>query len=324
MTGIYDDSFIEFLKKNLEHVKIRGKSIVTACPWCEINKKRKHYHLYIYLDYPRFKCFFAGCERKGDVSDLIKKIEGEDVLSSKFIDETKIKKRPRLEVSDKDEKIFKLKLPEIEENRFKLKSLYVKKRLGFTKDLKDINGLVLDFNEFVRINKLTLEESANRIKYYLHSNFVGFLTSNNSTLVLRNVDQSQSFKYYKLKIQDSLLLDYYKIKGGNINSTNVVLGEGIFDIMTEHIFDTIKLRNNICLYAAALSSSYQNLIKSISFYEQIFKMNVYILSDSDIPLDSYKKLKFFNKHVIYKLTVYYNKGGKDFNVKPLYPEKFVF
>ena len=59
MTGIYDDSFIEFLKKNLEHVKIRGKSIVTACPWCEINKKRKHYHLYIYLDYPRFKCFFA-------------------------------------------------------------------------------------------------------------------------------------------------------------------------------------------------------------------------------------------------------------------------
>lgn len=323
MIGIYDDSFIDYLKQNLGHVKIRGKSIVVTCPWCEINKKRKHYHLYIYLDYPSFKCFFAGCEKRGHVSQLIKKIEGEDTLSHKFIDETKIKKNPKLKVDKKDKSSYKLMLPEIEENKFKVKSLYVKKRLGFTKDLKDVDGLVLDFNEFVKINNLTLEESANRIKYYLHSNFIGFLTYNNSTLVLRNIDEKQSFKYYKLKIQDSFLLDYYKIKGGNINSKNIVLGEGIFDILTEHIFDKIKLRSDICLYAAALSSSYQNLIKSIAFHEQVFKMNVYILSDSDISLDSYKKLKFYNNHVINKLVVYYNKGGKDFNVKPLYPEKFV-
>jgi hypothetical protein len=323
MTGIYNDSFIKYLKKNLGHVKIRGNSIVVMCPWCEINKTKKHYHLYIYLDYPTFKCFFAGCEKKGHVSQLIKKIEGTDTLTKEFIDETKIKRNPKSRSVIEDSSIIKIKIPELIESKFKLKSLYIKKRLGFAKDLNSINGLVFDFNEFVKINKLELEESAKKIKYYLHSNFVGFLTENNSILVLRNIDEKQTFKYYKLKIQESILPDYYKIKGGNINTNNVILGEGIFDILTEHIFDKTKLRNETCLYSAVLSSSYNNLIKSIAFHEQLFKMNVCILSDSDIPLESYKKLKFFNSHVINKLIVYYNKGGKDFNVQPLYPEKFI-
>ena len=55
------------------------------------------------------------------------------------------------------------------------------------------------------------------------------------------------------------------------------------------------------------------LIKSIVFHEQLFKPEVVILSDRGVELEYYKKMKFFNKHIIDKMTVYYNSIGKDFN-----------
>jgi hypothetical protein len=50
---------------------------------------------------------------------------------------------------------------------------------------------------------------------------------------------------------------------------------------------------------------------------------VIILSDRGIPKEYYKKMKHFNKHIIDKLVVYYNKSGKDFNDTPVNPVKFV-
>jgi hypothetical protein len=77
------------------------------------------------------------------------------------------------------------------------------------------------------------------------------------------------------------------------------------------------------MYASALSTSYESLIKSIVFNEQTFRLKVNILSDSNINLDFYRKIKRFNKHIIDSLSVYYNKSGKDFNVTPINPEKFI-
>ena len=118
-------------------------------------------------------------------------------------------------------------------------------------------------------------------------------------------------------------IDYYKISGNNINSNNIVLAEGVFDIFSESIFDSLGIKNNTRLYASALSTSYESLIKSIVFHEQEFKLNVSILSDSNMSLDYYRKIKRFNKHIIDSLSVYYNKSGKDFNVTPINPEKFI-
>ena len=55
----------------------------------------------------------------------------------------------------------------------------------------------------------------------------------------------------------------------------------------------------------------------------VFKPEIHVLSDNGIPLENYEKLKFFNKHIIDKMVVYYNRTGKDFNDTPLVLDKFV-
>jgi hypothetical protein len=172
------------------------------------------------------------------------------------------------------------------------------------------------------MNNIPVGESLFRMKDYLQTNFVGFLTENNSTVIFRNIDHSHSVKFYKLKIQQSNFLDYYKLPGNNINSKKIVLAEGIFDIFTEHIFDTLNIKNDVKLYASALSSKYISLVHSIIFHEQIFQPDIIILSDRGISREYYKQIKKYNRHIINKLEVYYNKNGKDFNDSPVTPIKY--
>ena len=162
-----------------------------------------------------------------------------------------------------------------------------------------------------------------KLKDFLHANFLGFVSEHNSIVMFRNVDPSSSFKHFKLQLNQNHFADYYKVDGLNPKSNHVVIGEGIYDIFSEHIFDNLNIKRDVKLYAASFSGAFISIIKSLAFYEQMFRMNVTILSDIDVKLENYVKLKRFNSHIIDKLTVYYNKTGKDFNDTPLVPEKFV-
>jgi hypothetical protein len=157
----------------------------------------------------------------------------------------------------------------------------------------------------------------------LQTNFVGFLTERQSMVLFRNIDESSSFKFYKLGVQNTNFIDYYRLTANNQNSKKIILSEGIFDIFTEYLFDILNLKRETKLYASVLSSKYSSLIKSIVYHEQIFRPDVVILSDSNIPLEEYKKLRYFNDHIINTLEVYYNKTGKDFNDTPITPVKYV-
>jgi len=57
MIGVYKEEFVEFLKKNIGDIKQTTKNIIMPCPWCEFNKNKDHYHLYISLELPIFHCF---------------------------------------------------------------------------------------------------------------------------------------------------------------------------------------------------------------------------------------------------------------------------
>jgi len=326
MVGIYQDNFINFLRDHLgDPIKIRSKNIICKCPWCEIDTKKKHYHLSISIESPVFHCFYAGCHKSGTVSTLIKKILGRDE-STNFIDFSKIKdtSNTNLNLNTKKESV-EIHLPELDEKRFNQKALYLKSRLKFSNvDLKSIKGLIFDINEFFKVNdKLLHDNEANQLKSLFQEKFVGFLTENKSLVVLRNIDSKSRFRYSKIKIFDTKFFDYYKLCGNNPNSNIIVLGEGIFDIFVEHTFDILTTKNLTRMYATALSSSYDSLIKSIVYHEQLFRTDVVIISDRDIRLDYYRKLKKYNSHIIRRLTVYYNKCGKDFGETPVIPEKFI-
>jgi len=325
MIGIYQDSFKKYLEDNLGgEVKVTSKEIICKCPWCDVNRVTSKNHLNISKDAPIFHCFRASCEVSGRINKLIRKISGHDI-SDNFIDKEKIKENKSFNFDLKNEQIKKdIILPKVNSHLFLNKKLYLKKRLKFANiDIDNIKGLVFDVNSFISSNNITIDETLFRIKDFLHSNFVGFLTENKSTLILRNIDKNSTFRFFKIKIQNSILLDYYKLNGNLKDSNTVVLSEGIFDIYVEHIFDNMDIKNSVRLYASSLSSNFNSLIKSLVFHEHIFRLNVIILSDNGIPIEKYKMLKKYNKHIIHNLCVYYNKTGKDFNDNFVTPIKFI-
>jgi len=324
MIGIYSDDFINYLENRMgERPKITSKNIITKCPWCEYGKTKDHYHLYIGIDIPIFHCFGPGCEKSGFLGKLITKIEGHDITEN-FVDKKELDKKRKQFVA-KPENIKELKIPEINLGEFSDKESYIKSRLKFADvPIKSIKGLIFDFHKFLNINYIPMTETLERLKDYLHNNFVGFVTERHSIVIFRNIDHSQPMKHYKLFIQNTNFLDYYKLPGNKKLSNKIVLAEGIFDIYTEQIFDFLNIKNEVSLYASVHSSKYLALIKSIIYHEQIFQPDVVILSDNNIKVKDYEDLKKYNPHLFNTLTVYYNKYGKDFNETPVIPEaKFI-
>jgi len=117
-------------------------------------------------------------------------------------------------------------------------------------------------------------------------------------------------------------VDYYKIVG-NRTSSLVVVAEGIFDIFGEYLYNYLGIKDKVRFYASALSINYKSLLQSIVFFENIYQMDVVILSDSDVSLNYYKKLKRDCSYLIKSLNVVYNKDGKDFASSSVSPVKFV-
>ena len=327
MIGIYQDSFIDYLKSYLgDNVKISGKNIISPCPFHNehLEQNKKHYHLFISRELPAFHCFHSDCNKSGSIRKLCEKLEGKD-SSEKYIDKEKIKETQKhdIKLSIPAEK-KKVTLPDLREDYFKLKSLYTKGRLKYSvSNLKSVKGLIFDSDKFINENQIKLDNRLARVKDYLQTNFVGFLTENESVVIFRNIDEMSDFKFFKLFIHDTRFLDYYKLFGGNYNSNHVIIGEGIFDIYNEQIYDYTTLKKDVKLYAAALSTSYDSLIKSLVFNEKIYRINVSILSDRGIDLNYYKKIKKFNSHIIDKMTVYYNRNAKDFGESSVAIEKFI-
>ena len=325
MIGIYQDSFKQFLIDKLGEVKMTSKNFIVPCPYCEHPQEKDHYHMYISTEAPIFHCFHAGCEQKGNLRKLLRKIQGHDIsdtfVDKKALDEA-LKRKQVFE--DKELQQQELIIPRLEPDKFMIKDLYLKKRLKFSNVFTLlVKGLIYDVNKFIDMNQIPVGEKLFRIKEFLHSNFIGFLTEHNSTVIMRNSNDSDEFRFYKLKIQESNFLDYYKLQGNSFDSNTIVLAEGIFDIFGEHIFDTIGIKNKARLYASALSSNFTALVKSVVFHEQIFRPDVVILSDRGIPKYKYEQLKKYNSHIINSLTVYYNKVGKDFGNTAVVPMKFI-
>lgn len=310
---IYKKEFLSYLESKLSPVKVTQKNIVVRCPWCELKVNKSHYHLYISSEAPIFHCFH--CEEKGVLAKLLKFLEGKD-LSESFVDEKHLSKEMSLRPDMRSE----VYLPDLREFDFKAKASYVQRRLSLdsVSDLKNIKGLVFDVNAFINMNKI-VDPSLDRIRDYLHSNFVGFLTEHKTMLVLRNIDQSSDFRYYKIQLRENPFLDYYKIPGGSYSSRRVVISEGLFDILLEHNLDRLELKDKSKLYVACLSKSFTSVLKSITFYEQIFKWHVTILSHKDVLPQEYMQVAEKSKHFIDTMEVYYNKIGKDFGQISIVP-----
>lgn len=324
MVGIYDDAFIDYLKRSLGSVKITTKNIVVPCIYCEFPKQKDHYHLHIGLDEPIFHCFHGGCEKSGTLKKLLSEIHGYDI-SGKFVDKKHFENLKQKKLEQVDKIYTKFKLPSLKADRFPLKRMYMKKRMKFLDiPLERVEGLIFDIDTFLKENQIWVTDKLAKLLPFLQSNFVGFIMHNGGYLMFRNIDKESQFRYYKYELQNTPFLDYYMIKGQKPDSHKIVLAEGLFDILTERYFDHLDIVNDVRLYASVGSASYVNLMKSLIFHEKVFTPTWVFLSDRGIHLNYFRKIKRNHPYLFIKgeSLVYYNKNGKDFNDTPVIGEKF--
>jgi hypothetical protein len=325
MVGIYDDSFIDYLKRHLGSAKITSKNIVIPCIYCEFPKKKDHYHLHIGLHEPIFHCFHGSCEKSGTIKKLISAIHGYDI-SDRFVDKKHFENLKEKKLEQKEKIYDRFILPPLEADRFPLKRMYMKKRMKFLDlPLERIDGLIFDVGAFLSLNKIWITDKMAKLLPFLQKNFVCFLMHNGGYLMFRNIDKKSQFRYYKYELQNTPFLDYYMVKGQKPNSQKIVLAEGIFDILTERYFDHMNILNDVKLFASVGSASYVNLMKSLIFHEKVFTPIWVFLSDRGIHLNYFRKIKRNNPYLFIKgeSVVYYNKNGKDFNDTPVIGEKFI-
>ena len=327
MIGIYQDSFVEMLRNHLgDPIKITTKNIICRCPWCEMNVETDHYHCWISKDAPIFNCFHCGetSPAKGSIKKLLRKITGLDNEAEKYVDKAKLAEMKHAKITTEKQALQKreLEFPEITETQFPQKAEYFKSRFGYH-DIKmsSVPKLVYDVSEFLRINNIPMDSVLNANINFFQTNFIGFVTENHTTMILRNIDQESKFRYYKFKISYTKFLDYYKLVGPSPESTHIILGEGIFDIYSDYIFDFTGLKKEVAFYASANSNKYMSLLNSVIFHEQIFRPNIHIISDRGIELDFYRRIAYYSRATLESMTVYYNKLGDDFNDLPCEVEK---
>ncbi len=324
------DRLKAILIENKIYVDDKSKNYICICPYCgDHREKRKQGHLYVSKnsEIPVAHCWY--CNGAWPIPKLIKDLTGDRNLYKDVISDAELKSSyGQSKQYTAKKRNVQYKIPDITEERFSEKKMYIKKRTGNKTNAEDVPNLIVNILDFIAINNLDIVGEGKEISNYevdmLQRNFVGFLSCNNTLLYCRNIDSNATFSFKKVPLQSDplLLLDYWSIPL-DCHSSTIVLSEGNFDILSEYSFDSLGLRDKARLYASGNTFSYASLIKSICYNESLYKADVVILSDTDKPAHWYKKLLRTNSHIIKTCKIYMNKRGKDFGVYPPLPSQIV-
>jgi hypothetical protein len=329
---VYYDKLKDFLELKLGLAYYNGpkSELVTYCPYCERGSTRSHGHCYIKVtstdEMPTFFCFKCSeTEGKGTLAKLLKNLGAnpKDFITEETFCTVLTKTR---DYQNKDFEKYEYSRKEISSDSYKLKRQYLHSRLGFDYDLEKVDGLVLNIRDFVYDNKIELDETSLKFLDYFEDSFVGFLLTRGTKLILRNIDPSSEFRYFKIDlIKNPLFNDFYGVKCGQIkrDTNTIILCEGIFDLFGGlKLLELEEVKNNSCYFAAILGNYYAKIVPSVLDYCKLTFCNVVVLSDSNIKESSYYWLK--QNPMVNNLELYWNKAGKDFGEGTVLLTKTVF
>jgi len=325
---------LERLKSILIENKIfvddKPKNFVCICPYCSDHPNpRKKGHLYVSKNsnIPVSHCWF--CNGAWPIPKLIKDLTGDRTLYKEVITDEELNgSYQKSKQYSSKKRTIEYKLPDIPEDTFASKKMYIRKRTGNKLTAEEVPNLVLNFTEFFYKNNLDVVGEGKLISNYemdlIQNSFVGFLSAHNTLLYCRSIDDNANFKFKKIPLQSDglLLLDYWKIDC-DPNSKLVVLAEGNFDILSEYGFDSLRLKDKARVFVGGNTFAYSSLLKSVCYDECLYKADVVILSDSDKKAHWYRKFQKDNSHLIKGLKIYMNKRGKDFGIFPPMPSQIL-
>ena len=302
------------------------KEVRVRCPYCGDSKKdRNHAHMYIEMT-PPFMFYCQRCDTSGVLNSQTLRDLGlySNDLSVSVIEANKTVKRNQ-GVEKLNAVKFDTKLNNVE-NEFTEKAVdYVSKRMGIqltNEELVTRYKAVTNAAQFFEDNRMKPPVGWNNQVMYDFYNSIGFLSSDGSHVIFRDMTGLQKKKYFNLNLQPhnfSISSKIYNISS-SVNmmapSVNLIITEGIFDIMGvyEHFYkDTVKDRDDY-IFAASCGKGF---LAVISHYVQMgfLDLNITIYSDSDVNIFFYKDLKETSPYLKnVSITVYYNTLEKDFGI----------
>lgn len=312
------NGILNVIKDNVSLYKESATELQIRCPYCGDSKSNKRkcsmniskYPIEKYGNLNVFHCFRAGCGAAGTLYSLINDLGFIDLLSDeqrKFL----LSKRKKKFGNIRNNSIkFSRRIFELNKDDKKIE--YVKSRLGVDEIPEFILSKLVthvNYNESFNVRRELVD--------YLNSKFVGFKTYDESKIIFRNIENGNDFRYYTFRLSQSI--DYFIASPlyYNINLLKpglIVMAEGIFSVLRGYLYilnSGIVNTKNIILGATlgGVTMSYMNLYNFIVHTFGIPDWRVYILSDSEIPLDRYR---VFSKNIFGGVKILYNDGKLDF------------
>jgi len=331
----------EILKRNLKFCQRKRNEILIRCPYCGDSKDISHAHFYIRDEYPFFY-YCQRCNNSGSFSsETMKDLNFFDV---EFLSALAEEKRTHKTSQKKESSFFSEKndiiLPEIKINSISENKInYLNSRYSFKLGLDEIKFLkiILNFEEFFILNNLkevTYDQKTLRKLEIYEKYYIGFLSYDKKFIIFRRISDRKELNRYEIfnifNKEYNETKKFYTIPAKiNIlsNELNLVMTEGIFDIISVWVNGyNRKIENNL-IFIANNGTGYKKPI--INFSKMGFlNSNIKIFADSDYILNYKRNILEIKEIFPYKsFELYFNQkldirektdfGGKIFEPKIL-------
>lgn len=304
------------------HTEIR-----TRCPFCGDSRKNKNTgHLYIKINpnddtaivYNCFKCPASGVLTYSDLELL--GIEGNFYKTS--LDTLNKTSTKPSNTNDEPDKYFDYKIPTAKDYK---KIKYVQDRLGYNFTIEELRNIkiITSFKDFLILNKLDTIYCKPYMAHMIEDHYVGFLSSNGSHILFRDITDEEEIRWYKYPISEDSRGQkvFYSVKSDidlyTKEHITINLSEGVLDALSI----AYNLNNNFdnILNIAVCGKYYTRIIKDLissGFVGSNITINIYSDRDGseDTSPEYFKKILHKYTYLVKEINLYYNLLHKDCGV----------
>lgn len=207
-----------------------------------------------------------------------------------------------------------------------IKRLYICKRIGVDLSIEELvrDKVVFSIKELLQRNYVQKLTRAPQIVDLLDSYFVGFMTNNNGSLILRSMvygqidlPESISKRYVKYSLIQGVQSGYYIIptQSNIYDHIDVHLAEGTFDILS--VFYNLRNANRLNnVYGSIGGNSYASMVEYFLCTVGLVDVAFHIYIDNDINPQVVPELKGLLQPLMIESYIHFNakEGEKDFGV----------
>lgn len=270
-----NESLKDFLLRSLPLARLAkgGSQIICKCMVCETEDTKGHCYIGPFdQDTPiMYNCFRCNPSNPGKSGILNQEFMNrynlwlpDNYKSNNF---SGIKKK-----TIGNRRVLDLNFPINDSDEYRIKLLYINKRLGLNLSYEDLIKLkiCLNLKDLLLFNKVPSFTRHDYIIEQLGRNFIGVLGVNNNIVSLRRLSEnglhnSVNKRYINYVVSDNIDIEkFYMIPNtvSNIAPINIHIAEGFFDILGIY-FNLYNCNNEQNLYIAGFGMSYEESLKFI-------------------------------------------------------------